>query len=48
MASSRTKTLVLRIRPRELADFKKAAERADKTLSEWVREACERLRDAEA
>lgn len=38
MASARTKMLKLRLRPREWVAWKEAAKRADKNLSELVRE----------
>jgi hypothetical protein len=39
MASTRSKLLHIRIRSREWIEWKAAAKRADKTLSEWLREA---------
>jgi len=44
MATARTKMLQLRLRPRQLTEWKRAARSADQTLSEWIREACEMKR----
>lgn len=41
MASKRTKVFKLRLKPREWTEWKMAAKRSDKTLSEWVRVAVE-------
>lgn len=39
MASTRSMTVRLRVRPKEAAAWAADAKRADKTLSEWIREA---------
>jgi hypothetical protein len=41
MASLRSEMVKLRLRKKEVALWRAAAKRADKTLSEWIREACE-------
>lgn len=41
MASTRSKMLRLRLRPREWIAWRTKAKLADKTLSEWIRAACE-------